>query len=102
MVQLPPQGLDAAVPAVHFAEQHPHGRKGLGLAPIPWDFLPVPSLDVEYAGGAFTPGPLQDLSPQNGNLPRRFDHQLAAVSGNAVQLDHYVFTDGHVFARGQV
>ena len=70
VVQLPPQGLDIAVPAVHLGQQGPHGGQGLGLAPVPGDLQLVPARGLKHAGGPFPAVPLQDLAPQDGDLPR--------------------------------
>ncbi len=102
MAQLPPQGLDIAVPAVHLAEQRPHGGQGLGFALIPNQLLPVPAGAVEHAVRAMSAVSLQDLPAQNGDLFGRIDHQLAPVAGDAVQLDHNVLTDGQILTLVQI
>ena len=66
MVELPPQGADVAVPAVHLAEESAHSGERLGLTAVPGDFAFPPSGRVEDAGGTLAAGPLQDFAPEDG------------------------------------
>ena len=102
MLQLPPQGLHVAVPAVHLAEKIPHGLQRLGLAAVPGDLAPVPAGRVEHAVRALSAGAFQHLAPQDGQFLWRVDQQLSTVAVDSVQLDHHIAAHRHILPGLQI
>ena len=87
MLQLPPQGLHVAVPAVHLAEKIPHGLQRLGFASVPGDLAPVPAGRVEHAVRALKP---------------EVRDELLGVAVDSVQLDHHIAAHRHILPGLQI
>ena len=59
--------------ALHVSRELFQCGKGLCLAPVPWDFRPVPAGCVKHTVRAFSACALQDLPPHNGDFSGGLD-----------------------------